>query len=159
MAISFGSGAVKPYVGGSEIQEAYVGSQLVYRAKSPYTYRFLGTENNYVIDGTLLTGAAVTKEDGIYRIAFGYQGAFDFANVKGQSLKFTGKSLTGEQTVQIRGYKSGSTSITLIKNVVVPTQFTLIDCGTLSDWDMIRIQHIPSSNNLWIDAVRFEPSE
>ena len=35
MAISFGSNGVKPYVGGSEIQEAYVGSQLVYRNEVP----------------------------------------------------------------------------------------------------------------------------
>lgn len=35
MGISFGSVGKKPYVGGKEVQEAYVGSQLVYQNEVP----------------------------------------------------------------------------------------------------------------------------
>lgn len=35
MGISFGSKSVKPYVGGKEVTEAYVGSQLVYKNEVP----------------------------------------------------------------------------------------------------------------------------
>ena len=38
MGISFGSASKKPYVGSKEVQEAYVGSQLVYRAVPPSVY-------------------------------------------------------------------------------------------------------------------------
>ena len=64
MGISFGSKTIKPYVGGKEVQEAYVGSQLVYKAqKLPYHYVFLGTENEYYISPlvTLGAGAAIKK--------------------------------------------------------------------------------------------------
>lgn len=62
MGISFGNKAIKPYVGSKEVQEAYVGDQLVYRAKSPYIYYFLGGETDYVLnDIDLGNRAAITK--------------------------------------------------------------------------------------------------
>lgn len=69
MGISFGSVSKKPYVGNKEITEAYVGSQLVYRATPPYV--FLGDANDYYLSnlGQLGTGCAVTKYNNIYRVA------------------------------------------------------------------------------------------
>lgn len=74
MGISFGRKNVKPYVGGKEVTEAYVGSQLVYQATYPYKYGFLGTANNYMIADWCSIGqsVAITKYNDIYRIALPY---------------------------------------------------------------------------------------
>ena len=74
MGISFGSKSVKPYVGGKEVKEAYVGSQLVYQATYPYKYAFLGTANNYMLADwcTIGQSVAITKYNEIYRIALPY---------------------------------------------------------------------------------------
>lgn len=74
MSISFGSKTIKPYVGGKEVQEAYVGSQLVYRATPPYVYFFLGTENDYILNSVDLRGNAVAKPAGsnVFNIANRY---------------------------------------------------------------------------------------
>ena len=69
MGISFGSKSVKPCVGSKEVTEAYVGSQLVYRATPPYV--FIGDANDYLLSdlGQLGTGCAITKYNNIYRVA------------------------------------------------------------------------------------------
>lgn len=51
MAISFGSNGVKPYVGGKEVQEAYVGSQLVYRATPPFNGVFFDSTTKFILEG------------------------------------------------------------------------------------------------------------
>lgn len=50
MGIFVGSGSVKPYVGGTEIKEAYVGGELIYKSALPFIYYFLGAENDYVLN-------------------------------------------------------------------------------------------------------------
>lgn len=76
MGIFVGSGSVKPYVGGTEIKEAYVGSELVYKSVLPYIYYFLGAENDYVISPNcaLTRNAAIVKPTGetTYKIALSY---------------------------------------------------------------------------------------
>ena len=71
MGISFGSTGIKPYVGSKEVQEAYVGSQLVYQNAPPYVYAFLGTSNDYVLADwcTLTKNATVQKYNGVYKIS------------------------------------------------------------------------------------------
>lgn len=64
MSISKGGQSVKPYVGSKEVKEAYVGSQLVYRATPPYLYFFLGRENDYILNSVDLRGNAIAKPDG-----------------------------------------------------------------------------------------------
>lgn len=64
MGISFGIKTIKPYVGGKEVQEAYVGSQLVYRATPPYVYFFHGTENDYILNSVDLRGSPIGKPEG-----------------------------------------------------------------------------------------------
>lgn len=74
MSISKGGQSVKPYVGSKEVKEAYVGSQLVYRATPPYLYFFLGRENDYILNSVDLRGNAIVKPDGsnIFNIANRY---------------------------------------------------------------------------------------
>lgn len=55
MSISFGSTGIKPYVGNKEVQEAYVGSTLVYSAGPVNPYIFKGNEINYRYSGTNFT--------------------------------------------------------------------------------------------------------
>lgn len=100
MSISFGSTGIKPYVGSKEVQEAYVGSQLVYRAVPPIYYGFLGTETNYdKADWVILSAsyASIRKDKGIYRIALkspGY-GKITLNQILGTSIKFTFRSENG----------------------------------------------------------------
>lgn len=73
MGISLGNSNKKPYVGSKEVQEAYVGSQLVYRATPPYVYGFLGGENDYIKADwvTLDSRVSIVKFNNIYRLSFG----------------------------------------------------------------------------------------
>lgn len=75
MGISFGSVGKKPYVGSKEVTEAYVGSQLVYRATPPYLYFFLGRENDYILNSVDLRGNTIVKPSGsnIFNIANSYK--------------------------------------------------------------------------------------
>lgn len=70
MGISFGSASKKPYVGSKEVKEAYVGSELVYRATPPYFYYFLGKESTYYISNEceLTSRTSIEKYQGVYRI-------------------------------------------------------------------------------------------
>lgn len=74
MGISFGSVGKKPYVGSKAVTEAYVGNQLVYKAKYPYKYAFLGGEQNYMLADWCTIGqqVAITKYNNIFRIALPY---------------------------------------------------------------------------------------
>lgn len=79
MGISFGSASKKPYVGSKEVTEAYVGSQLVYKASYPYKYAFLGTENDYMLADWCTIGqkVAIAKWLDIFRIVLPYTGSPD----------------------------------------------------------------------------------
>ena len=73
MGISFGSVNKKPYVGSKEVQEAYVGNQLVYQNGPAFVYAFLGGANNYELADwcTLTKFATVQKYNGVYKISIG----------------------------------------------------------------------------------------
>lgn len=73
MGISLGSSSKKPYVGGKEVQEAYVGSQLVYQNGPAFVYAFLGAANDYVLADwcTLTKNATVQQYNGVYKISIG----------------------------------------------------------------------------------------
>lgn len=75
MGISFGSTGIKPYVGSKEVKEAYVGSQLVYRATPPYLYFFLGGENDYILNSVDLRGNTIAKPAGsnVFNIVNSYK--------------------------------------------------------------------------------------
>lgn len=162
MAISFGSGAVKPYVGGKEVKEAYVGGQLVYKSGPPIEYGFLGGENDYVLATwcELTYNAAVVKEGGIYRIGltsnYDNNGTITTRETKGSKLLFTFKKNFPNTQVSLRFYP-------LIKDVNVTQYFNennyaLCSVDVPSGTTNIRI--VSSSTNYgitgWLDALRFE---
>lgn len=90
MGISLGSSSKKPYVGSKEVQEAYVGSQLVYKAVPPYVYGFLGRENDYIKADWVTLGdrVGISKYDNIYRINFGRNSSItiDLTEKKGSKI-------------------------------------------------------------------------
>lgn len=97
MSISKGGQSVKPYVGSKEVQEAYVGSQLVYKASYPYKYAFLGTENDYMLANWCTVGQKVdfVKWLNIFRIVLPYTSSPDaedsivkLSNVDSAKYKF-----------------------------------------------------------------------
>ena len=93
MGISFGSASKKPYVGSKEVQEAYVGSQLVYKNRPSDNWVYIGEENKYYLAGYAnLIGGTFTKEENKFRIALsnGNQ-KLSINEMHGNTLKFTSK--------------------------------------------------------------------
>lgn len=133
MSISVGSGSVKPYVGGTEIKEAYVGSELVYQSKLPYVYYFLGTENDYVLsnDCKLTARSSISKASGesVYTIACTYDltndkyGVVTLTNIgeyAGKILNFLYKprnlgTQTSEGKAELRFYSGATGSGSIVK--------------------------------------------
>lgn len=98
MGISFGSTDIKPYAGSKEVQEAYVGSQLVYSAAPPYNYYFVGGETKYFISPNVVLpnyNATIAKKNGTgnYMIAisksYNRLKLTDTSRFLGWKLKFT----------------------------------------------------------------------
>ena len=165
MGISFGSASKKPYVGSKEVQEAYVGNQLVYRAVPPYLYKFLGSENDSILDGTL-TNASVVKIKDKYRISLEKAGSnFIFKTEKtfntltfmaygatnyssqGQWVAFGIEYAPGEYQWNGQYYFTpGKNDFTL---VTVPSHW--------NQWDAIKITTTHANGKSgYIDAVKFE---
>lgn len=160
MGISFGSNSMKPYVGGKEVQEAYAGSQLVYRATPPYVYAFLGGENDYLLADwcTLANGTAVVKSAGVYRIAMGSEGGqINLSEVHGEKLKFLGQVTGANARLTVSAINnSGATlkqqSITIIANAWNLYEFDLSGLTNLT-----RIQFTnPGYSVIRADAIRYE---
>ena len=61
MGISFGSTGIKPYVGSKEVQEAYVGSQLVYRSTPPFNGVFFDSATHFVLEGYTISPASMIQ--------------------------------------------------------------------------------------------------
>lgn len=163
MAISFGSNGVKPYVGGSEIQEAYVGSQLVYKAqKLPYHYVFLGTENEYFISPlvTLGTGAAITKPEWAttYKIALSSATGNEVkinidADFVGQRFKFLCRSAVYAGSFTIKIYDS-ATHVRISTNYEEAQSEVLRSTATIQPND--KFISIRAQAQMYFDAMRFE---
>lgn len=168
MGISFGSASKKPYVGSKEVQEAYVGSQLVYKSGLPYYYMFLGNENDYFISPNLTfqANASVAKPKTVYKIALATNpsgmlrtGSFVINNISqfvGWKLKFTcyinvfetnkiSINFRDKNNNSIHTYNTQMTQNEVLYEYVVPAQAdrVVISTGTQGDtW--------------YFDAVRFE---
>lgn len=122
MSISFGSTGIKPYVGSKEVQEAYVGSTLVYRAGPGSNYAFLGTADGYYLaKWCTYENAVIEQESGIYKMSLNKttQGrgkiSLDISDQnKYTILKFTGKCSGGSSLVLKMSVDGGATqNITL----------------------------------------------
>lgn len=163
MSISKGGQSVKPYVGSKEVKEAYVGSQLVYRAVPPVVYGFLGSENDYVIAPWCQLGndTTIIKNDNIYRISMSIKspsyGKITISEIHGTKFKFTAKLdnntanliivfvVNGKETSQNIG--SLTTSNYTLKSYDVPAGTTEIRLQCSSPYNM---------KAGYFDAIRFE---
>lgn len=162
MGISFGSKSVKPYVGGKEVAEAYVGSQLVYKAqKLPYHYVYLGTENAYYISDlvTLGTGAAITKPTGAttYKLALsGLAGNSIKINLDpefvGQRFKFLARGATNAVSIDVKFYSSSGLGSESTFNLT--TQETLKTTKLVTSAETYI--EINATGQVYFDAMRFE---
>ena len=167
MSISFGSASKKPYVGSKEVQEAYVGSQLVYRATPPAVYKFLGTETDYIIAGTLTGGAAVAKDQNVFRIALGTQGGvFICTTEKGMDLKFLTRNIINANNymyIQYGRRVADGTNYDSFQwngqNYIAQTmEYALksLSHTILDNYDAVKFTGGGNRNGGFLDAVRFE---
>jgi hypothetical protein len=162
MGISFGSVSKKPYVGSKEVTEAYVGSQLVYKAqKLPYHYVYLGTENAYYISDlvTLGTGAAITKPTGAttYKLALsGLTGNSIKINLDpefvGQRFKFLARGTTNGVSIDVKFYTSSGLGAESTFNLT--TQETLKTTKLVTSAETYI--EINATGQAYFDAMRFE---
>ena len=163
MGISFGSKSVKPYFGSKEVQEAYVGSQLVYQSKPPYTYVFLGGESKYYLAdyATIDSGIAIQKESGVYRVVFPSGTSnipyLTITQVNGNKLKFIYKpeSYSSTTTLYVAGNNGGTfwPQITNIKMEV--NDYTLASITIPSNYTQVRIG-VSGYTRCFVDAIRYE---
>jgi hypothetical protein len=162
MGISFGSTSKKPYVGSKEVQEAYVGSQLVYKAqKLPYHYVYLGAENAYYISDlvTLGTGAAITKPAGAttYKLALsGLAGNSIKINLDpdfvGQRFKLLVRGATSGQSIFVKFYNPSGLGLESTFNLT--TQETLKTTKLVTPGEAYI--EINATGQVYFDAMRFE---
>lgn len=177
MSISFGSTGRKPYVGSKEVQEAYVGSQLVYRASLPSSYMFLGTENDYYKSDNvqLVKQASIEKlpvsfTPPTFKLCIATKKSMNewfggevrinnAAQFVGQKLKFTAYSASGSATLRVSnkdkfGYTVGySKTFTISK-----TQDTLFEFNVANGVLYISFESgNEGPDTIALDAIRFEP--
>ena len=165
MGISFGSKSVKPYVGSKEVTEAYVGSQLVYKAqKLPYHYVYLGTENEYFISPlvTLGAGAAITKPSWAttYKLALSSVTGNEIKinidpDFVGQFFKFLCRSKSYQGNFYIRVYDS-DTHYRLQTDYEIGQSETLKSTVKINAND--KFLSIRTQSDIYFDAMRFEDS-
>lgn len=173
MGISFGSNSMKPYVGGKEVQEAYVGSQKVYSAAPPIYYGFLGTENDYVLASWcgLTKGAAIAKNQNIYRIAINGVTAYDtnfitLSEIKGTILKFIFycSSTVGYSQYSSINWRNSSGAIikqTKFNPSKGGNDYALIEEPVPEGATSCTINGVAAAGSitLYVDAIRFETEE
>lgn len=168
MSISKGGQSVKPYVGSKEVQEAYVGNQLVYRAVPPVVYGFLGSANDYTIANwcKLTDNAEIVKESGIYRIALSRQassghlyGIVTLSEIKGKQLKFTFKKRYGSTRIWIQYTSNGVSQETEITQNFNTADYNLFTWNVPNNTTSISIRVTEMSKISvlgWLDALRYE---
>jgi hypothetical protein len=169
MGISKGGQSLKPYVGSKEVAEAYVGSQLVYKAGLPYYYYFLGAETTYYISNNcqLAYYASVTKPAWAttYKIAIGASTGttspriqlFNVSEFIGRQLKFLyrGDPKGYENNLQVIFRRSDNTLIET-KHLTFKSQETLAQYTVPAGCARIDIQCIAFNTYYTVDAIRFE---
>lgn len=159
MGISLGSSSKKPYVGSKEVQEAYVGSQLVYQAGPKYVYAFLGTANDYILASwcTLTKYATVQKYNGVYKISIG-AGApsgsitLDITALKHKNkISFDYMSTTSNNSIYIgtQSYKLAFNNKFEHREFTIPNGVTQIRFTAYSSDGYY-------SNGLRLDAIKIE---
>lgn len=159
MGISFGSTGIKPYVGSKEVKEAYVGSQLVYKAVPPYVYAFLGGETDYYLAPWAKNagGASIKLESGIYRISTGTsKGAtVTMSQIPSKNFKFIAKSPAQTNALKLQ-YTTGGQWID-IKQFVIGTDYGLQEATIPDNAAQIRLNlTLTTFQPVYLDNIRFE---
>ena len=163
MGISFGSASKKPYVGSKEVQEAYVGSQLVYKAeKLPYNYVYLGTENGHFISPLVVLGkgTTITKPSWAttYKLGLGALVGNEIkinitADFVGNHFKFLCRSASKTGSFYVRIYDSDA-------HYRVQSDFEAGQSETLKTTLKINASDkfisISTVSQIYFDAMRFE---
>lgn len=177
MGISFGSAGMKPYVGSKEVTEAYVGSQLVYRARLPYNYMFLGAENDYYkSDNVQLVKQAdiaklpVSFTPQTFKLCiatkksmnewFGGEVRINNAGeFVGQKLKFTAYSANGRATLRVANKDKFGYDVGYAKNFTISkTQDTLFEMDVVNGALYISFESGDQGlDTIALDTIRFEP--
>ena len=163
MGISFGSKSVKPYVGGKEVAEAYVGNQLIYQNKPPYTYVFLGGKSQYYLAdyASVENGITFQKESDIYRVVFpkGTSGVphMYINQVNGNRLKFIYKpeSYSGTSTLAVYGNSSTTVWSQLKVITLGVNDYTLASVNIPSQYTQVRIE-LSGYVRCFVDDIRYE---
>lgn len=168
MGISFGNTGIKPYVGSKEVQEAYVGSQLVYKSGLPYYYMFLGNENDYFISPNLTfqANASITKPKTVYKLTLTFNasamiktGSFIINNISqfvGWKLKFTcyqNGSTSDKITINFRDKNNNSINT---YNRQITQNEVLYEYVVLEQSDRVVIATGTQANAWYFDDIRFE---
>ena len=167
MSISKGGQSVKPYVGGKEVKEAYVGSQKVYSAAPPVYYGFLGAENDYMkADWCQLTrSTAIAKDVGIYRMVMkqsveDFSGIITIREIHGSVLKFMGKTYQNITTaILIEWVVNGQAKNTNITSYFNKTNYSLYTFSVPAGTTKITIyagSRYADSIAFYVDNLRFE---
>lgn len=167
MSISKGGQSVKPYVGSKEVKEAYVGSQLVYKASYPYKYAFLGTENDYMLADWCVLGqkVAIAKWLNIYRIALPYtSGPYDndsfvkLTNIDSEKYKYIKFTAFVQRPTLSRcdvQFIANNSTISTRDFIFPDITEQAVSFEIPSKTTEIRI-HTAQNTSLWLDAVRVE---
>ena len=168
MGISFGSTDIKPYVGSKEVQEAYVGSQLVYSAAPPYNYYFVGGETKYYISPNVVlptSGTTIEKKNGTgnYVITnskkYNYIKLLDVSRFIGWKLKFTASTKSGGQYLEAYLSASGWNSGVDLGAINPTEKLITIPVEAVSAGTPTFIQIFsPSNGTFYLDNIRFEES-
>lgn len=165
MSISKGGQSVKPYVGSKEVKEAYVGSQLVYRAVPPYNYAFLSGETSYVLADYVAIGSRMSfpKDEGLFRMYMPGNEHLTLNQVLGSKLAINVKSAQSQATTKYRdiyirflnssGGLISATTTTLVQggytthNYSIPANCSKIEIGNTTE---------PGYINIYFDYIRYE---
>lgn len=169
MGISFGSTGIKPYVGSKEVQEAYVGSQLVYQSGPPYYYAFLGGETSYYLANWVnlnggLSGysasCAIVKDGVVWKITngSGVYASLRFNENPHKIIKFTAKKAglgTVSSAITLVGQPLGGGTDTTLKTFnMTGNQYGQYSFTIPSNYTLTHMAF--SSAQVWLDEIRFE---
>ena len=174
MGIFVGSVSVKPYVGGTEIKEAYVGSELVYKSALPYIYYFLGAESDYVLNenvqldtGGYYTAGVIKKYGTTYALSVSYSaslgraGRIKINNLNayvGKSLEFVYKNADDRYyDAALKFYDSNGRNLknsTLDHTVTTPTLFTVEIPANAAYLEIIKNGESGLNSEVYFDSIR-----
>lgn len=165
MSISKGGQSVKPYVGSKEVKEAYVGSQLVYRAVPPYNYAFLSGEASYVLADyvTIEPRMSFLKDEGMFRLHMPGNEHLTLNQVLGNTVAINVKSGPHQGTITNRTiyikYTNAGGGLISNQQVVIPDGgYHAFSYSIPAGCSKIEINNTtePGYISIYFDYIRYE---